>query len=189
MPVWPGDTEFALTLTDWVSVRVGAATLSLHTGTHVDAPLHFDAGGAAIAAMPVETYVGAAQVIDARGRESLDADLFTGVTAPRVLVRTDAWDDPAVFPKAVPTLRHEAVAALAAAGVLLFGVDLPSVDELDSQSLPIHHALADAGIAILESVDLTAIDAGRYELIALPLRLTAGDASPVRALIRATMTP
>lgn len=184
LALWPGDTPFRLTRTDWGALRVGAATLSLHTGTHADAPFHFQEEGLRIGQIPVETYIGVCDVVDAAGRERLEADLLPPAPAPRVLLRTLAWTDHRVFPEKAPALTGAAIDRLAAAGVVLLGVDLPSVDLLDSQELPNHHALAAAGIHILESLDLRAAAPGRYELIALPLRLTDGDASPVRALLR-----
>ena len=74
-------------------------------------------------------------------------------------------------------------AFLASCGVRLVGLDVPSVDRLQSKDLPIHHALAAAGIHILESLDLRQITPGRYQLIALPLRLDGADGSPVRAVL------
>jgi arylformamidase len=68
--------------------------------------------------------------------------------------------------------------------VLLVGVDVPSVDALDSKDLPIHHALAKAGIQILESLMLERVAAGEYELIALPVKLVGSDGAPVRAVLR-----
>ena len=69
-------------------------------------------------------------------------------------------------------------------GVRLLGLDVPSVDAIDSRDLPTHHALAAAGVHILESLDLAAVPTGVYELIALPLRIAGGDAAPVRAILR-----
>jgi arylformamidase len=122
-------------------------------------------------------------VIDGRGQETLGEELFVGALPPRILVRTDAWPEGAPFPTTVPTLNPDAVEALQARGVFLLGVDVPSVDAIDSQDLPIHHALAHAGIHILESLDLSQVEPGRYTLIALPLPLKKGDASPVRAVL------
>ncbi len=71
-------------------------------------------------------------------------------------------------------------------GVRLLGLDIPSVDAIDSRDLPNHRALASAGVHILESLDLSAVRPGIYELIALPLKITGGEAAPVRAILRAT---
>lgn len=181
--VWPGDTAFSLTQSAWGDLTVGAVALSLHTGTHADAPGHFLPGGATIEQIPPEVYVGECEVIDGRGKETLGPELLPKNLPPRVLVRTDAWPDGSSFPATVPTLTRDAVEVLRAQGVFLVGVDVPSVDAIDSKGLPIHHDLARAGIHILESLDLSRVEPGNYTLIALPLPLKNGDASPVRAVL------
>ena len=87
------------------------------------------------------------------------------------------------FPDEVPVLTEASVALLAERGVRLIGLDVPSVDRLQSKDLPIHHALAAANIHILESLDLRQIAPGKYQLIALPLRLDGADGSPVRVVL------
>jgi len=197
---WPGDTLFDFHLA-WqqsagASVNVGALTMSVHTGTHADAPFHFDAEGATVDALPLDAFLGPARVLDVRaaivsrgpGARLTAADLAPAgpdlAHAPRLLLRTDAWTDHTRFPEAVPTLAEDAVALLSAQGVRLVGVDLPSVDALDSTTLPVHRALHRAGIQILENLDLRNVPAGRYELIALPLKLAGADGAPVRAVLR-----
>jgi arylformamidase len=103
---------------------------------------------------------------------------------PRVLLRTDAWLDPERFPERIPVLGTAVPAWLASRGVILVGVDVPSVDALDSKDLPIHHGLGRHGIAILENLRLAEIPAGLYELIALPVKLAGADGAPVRAILR-----
>jgi arylformamidase len=186
MAVWPGDTAFSLTQSAWGSLTVGAMTLSLHTGTHADAPSHFLPGGQTIEQVPPEVYVGECVVIDGRDKEILGPELFAGELPPRVLVRTDAWPDDSPFPQSVPALTESAVEVLRAQKVFLVGVDVPSVDAIDSKDLLIHHALARAGIHIIESLDLSRAEPGRYFLIALPLPLRGGDASPVRAILKSS---
>jgi arylformamidase len=189
LPVWPGDTpyqfRFAWKMADGASVNVGAVTTTTHLGTHADAPLHFDHAGKSIDAIDLAVYVGPAIVIDARGRPTIDADAFAAVTSatPRVLVRTDAWPVGSPFPQTVPTLTEAAVTLLRERGVVLLGVDVPSVDAIDSKTLPIHHALHAAGIAIVESLDLAHVEPSTYDLISLPLKLAGADASPVRAVL------
>ena len=184
LAVWPGDTRFSYTTTAWGEITVGAVTMSCHTGTHVDAPRHFLPKGASIAEIPMEIYVGECVVIEAAGQTLLGPSVFAGISlAPRVLVKTLAWTDHTVFPTTVPILTQSAVRWLRDNQVWLFGIDVPSVDALDSKDLPIHHALSNANIHILESIDLRAVPAGRYELIALPLRLDNADGSPVRAIL------
>ena len=191
MPNWPGDTpadfSFVATKAQGSSVNVGKLTMSPHNGTHADAPFHYDDTGARIDAVPPETYVGPARVVDVRGHATitiahLAAHDFAGT--PRVLFKTDAWTNPTIFPTDWPLLASDVPAWLAARGVILCGFDVPSVDSLKSKDLPIHHALRRANIVILESLDLRAVAPGVYELIALPLRLVGGDGSPVRAVLR-----
>ena len=191
MPNWPGDTaaEFKLvaTIPAGSSCNIGRLHLSVHTGSHADAPFHYNEAGATIDAVPVETYVGAARVVDIRGQAAITVGLlaahdFSGT--PRVLFKSDSWPDPAVFPSDWPLLAADAPAWLAAHRVKLIGFDVPSVDHRHSKDLRIHHALDAAGIVILENLDLRAVEPGVYELIALPLKIRDGDGSPVRAVLR-----
>ena len=192
-PHWPGDCPTELTATarmaDGASCNVGRLSLSLHNGTHVDAPFHYDANGATIESVDPARLIGPARVIDARGCATLGTELLaqfgaTLATTPRILFRTDAWKDPEVFPARWPRLEPGFAGWLRERGVTLVGLDVPSVDALESKDLPIHAELNRAGILILESVDLRGVEPGDYELIAAPLRIAGGDASPVRALLR-----
>lgn len=184
LAVWPGDTELTYTATAWGAITVGAVTMSCHTGTHADAPRHFLPEGAGIAELAPELYVGECVVVEAIGQDELGPELLgSELLPPRVLFKTLAWTDHTRFLDEVPVLTEATVAALAARGVRLIGVDVPSVDRIQSKELPIHHALARHGVHILESLDLRAVEPGRYRLIALPLRLEGADGSPVRALL------
>ena len=102
----------------------------------------------------------------------------------RVLLKTGTWPDPTVFNEDFAGLSVAFVDAMAAAGVITVGVDTPSVDTASSKDLPAHRAILGHDIAILEYLDLSAVPAGVYELIALPLKLVGFDASPVRAVLR-----
>ena len=191
LAVWPGDIQYkfalGMSISGGDSVNVGAVTMSVHTGTHADAPYHFEDNGAGIDAVSLEAYIGPALVIDAAGREFIGPDVFAGLDlneTPRVLLKTGAWTDYSVFPEYIPTLTEEATAFLASQGIRLFGVDVPSVDVLDSKTLPIHHLLNSTNIRILESLNLHRVPPGVYELIALPLRFVGADGSPVRAILR-----
>jgi arylformamidase len=193
-PHWPGDCPTAFHLNARIaagaSCNVGQLTLSVHNGTHADAPFHYNDRGATIEALDLRRFIGPARVIDARGREALTAGLLAGLgaaefaAAPRLLFRTDAWGDPERFPTAWPLLDPALPAWLAERGVTLVGLDVPSVDELTSKELPRHHRIDAAGLLLLESLDLRGVEPGVYELIALPLRLRGADGSPVRAVLR-----
>ena len=193
-PVFPGDTAFSLcwsaTLSAECPVYVSTLTLSPHTGAHADAPLHYSAGGAAVGALDLAPFLGPCRVIHAIGCGPLVrwqhlahalADLAQ--LPPRVLVRTYAraptgWDaDLAGF-------DPDTVARLADAGVLLIGIDTASIDPAASKTLPSHQVIRQRQLRVLENLVLDAVPEGDYELIALPLKLTTADASPVRAVLR-----
>ncbi len=192
IPVWPGDRVLTLEhpckIADGEAANGGHLHLSLHTGTHVDAPFHFVDGAVTIDEIPVDAYVGPAQVIDMRGEAAISIEFLAerlqpGVT--RLLLHTGCWSSPDSFPQVWPLADDDVPAWLAERGVKLIGLDAPSVDEITSSSLPRHHLFNDAGLLILENLLLDAVHPGTYELIALPLRLKGGDGSPVRAVLRA----
>ncbi len=188
---WPGDTPYRFALA-WskargATVNVGRFEASIHTGTHVDAPFHFDDAGATVDALDLAPFLGPCAVLDVAGRDPIrieDLARAPLAAAPRILLRTGGWPDRSRFPEAIPTLAPDVPEYLRGRGVVLIGLDVPSVDPIDSKGLPIHHALAGSGIAILEAVDLEGVAEGVYELIALPLRLGGADGSPVRAILR-----
>lgn len=190
---WPGDLrfdfQFASRIRDGALCNVGRVHSSMHCGTHADAPFHYNNAGLTIDALAPEIFIGPARVFAAPGGEVLTREIFAGLDAratPRVLVRTNCCDDKSVFPPRIPTLAPDVPAWLGAQGVRLIGLDVPSVDQVDSTTLPIHHALDAANIIILENLDLRAAAPGVYELIALPLRIAGGDGSPIRAVLRAS---
>ena len=182
---WPGDTTFVHQENAWETVRVGAISMSLHTGTHIDAPRHLIGNSAGVESIPDHTLCGPTTIIDARGHNELTHDLFVNITERRVVVRTDAWLDSESFPMVFPTLTLDAAHLLAERGVILLGIDLPSVDTVDSKDLPIHHILMDAGITICEGLDFhTAnVAAGAADLVIVPFVIGGADAAPVRAWI------
>jgi len=187
---WPGDTpyryEMVNRLTEGDSVNLGSIVMSPHIGTHIDAPYHYDDQGKTVAQLSLEIYLGPAAVVWVEGKEWITTDDLPTpwLTAPRLLLRTGGWEDGARFPERIPVIAPDVPAWLQAHGVILLGLDVPSVDQIDSRDLPNHHALGRAGIAILEGVDLRDVPEGFYELIALPLRLEGADGCPVRAILR-----
>ena len=191
---WPGDRAFELAWTlrrdRGDSVNVAALMASVHVGTHADGPLH-TGDGPAIGSLALEPFIGAAEVVDARPFVSGDpplvaAAVLDGVDAtgsPRVLLRTRDADDPTRFPESFAALSPALCRRLAAEGFRLVGTDAPSVDPVDSKTLEAHRVLAEAGIPNLENLALSGVAAGRYTLVALPLRLVEADSSPVRAVL------
>ncbi len=188
--VFPGDTVYSqrghFTLGPNCPVNVSAITLSPHTGAHADAPLHYDAGGAAAGQLALEPFIGPCRVIHCIecGPLVLPQHIAHALEAlpARVLVRTSriASQSWASFTALAP----ETIALLAIKNVALIGIDTPSVDPATSQALPAHHQLLAHQLRVLENLVLDDVPEGDYELIALPLKLTHADASPVRAILR-----
>jgi arylformamidase len=192
-PAFPGDARYeqrwAATIGPGCPVNVSTITLSPHTGAHADAPLHYDPGGAAVGALDLAPYLGACRVIHAIGvaplvqwqhlEHAIDAAL-----PPRVLVRTyacmpvDRWDE------ALAAYAPETIERLADRGVTLVGIDTASIDPASSKELASHQVIRRRNLRVLENLVLDDVPEGDYELIALPLKLTTADASPVRAVLR-----
>lgn len=191
-PVWPGDTPVTIErvwrMDAGSPVNVARLTLSPHTGAHADAPLHYDAGGAAIGQVPLETYLGPCRVIDCVGTEGRVEPgqvvaALEGVP-PRVLLHVCALAAVERWDSGFCAVAPETIDLLASRGVRLIGIDTPSLDPESSKTMDAHHRVRAHGMAILEGLVLDAVPAGDYELIALPLKLTTLDASPVRAVLR-----
>lgn len=185
---WPGDTapELAFTarIADGDSCNVSAVRTSPHNGTHADAPLHVEDGGAAAAELPLEPFLGPAVVLERDRALGLEGEaLARAVPAGRRVLLRSGRSDFRRFPDRVPGLPVPWIEALAARDVPLVGVDLPSVDDLDSRELPAHRACLRHGIQVLENLDLSDVAPGSYRLVALPLALEGAEASPVRAVL------
>jgi arylformamidase len=195
IPVWPGDTNFAIDsvweIDNQSPVLVSRITMSTHSGTHADAPSHYAADGADIAACDLEPYLGACHVVHVDpGDDAVSASNIGGFLAAqdgpieRVLFRTfdnfphDAWPD------GFRAIDAGLIRALAERGCRLVGTDTPSLDPQTSKTMDAHMAVRDTGMAILEGLVLEGVPAGRYELIALPLKIAQADAGLARAVLR-----
>jgi arylformamidase len=188
--VWPGDQTCRV---DWTlrrdrgdSVNVAALTLSAHTGTHVDGPLHVDDAAEAPAALDLLPFIGPAIVVDVTAHGVIDRDAVADLDltrVSRVLFRTRTSTDIERFPDDFAPLAPDLARWIAQAGVKLVGTDAPSVDPFDSKTLDAHRILGKSGVAILENLVLDNVEPGHYTLVALPLRLVEADSSPVRAVL------
>jgi arylformamidase len=198
---WPGDEPFHFQLTKTIAiakgqtVNLGAITMGVHNGTHADAQFHFDTNGKSIEKAPLEVYLGRAAVVDltqafSRSKEkhlitveALQPHSEEIAETSRLLIKTGRWSNSAIFPNQIPVIAADVPSWLQKNGVKLLGLDLPSVDEIDSKSLQNHHALAGVGIAIVESLDLSGVGPGIYNFAALPLKIAGGDGAPMRAVL------
>lgn len=190
LAVWPGDVPFqretSHSMAEGANLDLSAIHTTLHLGAHADAPSHYQLGGLDIGAIDLLPYLGPCQVTEVflpPGARILPVHLNAPIKAPRLLFRTASFPDPDHFQEDFNSLSPELIDHLHALGVLLVGLDTPSVDPFESEALESHQALARTGLRNLEGLVLEGVPEGLYTLIALPLRIEGGDASPVRAVL------
>lgn len=194
LTTWPGDPPFRIERVADIDrgdvCNTSRLSLCAHAGTHVDAPLHFVAGGADIAALPIEALVGACRVIAIRDpvavrpSELLEHDIRAG---ERILFRTRNSDRPwheRPFDRAFVHVSQPAAAHLVACGVRAIGIDYLSVGAFEGDGAETHRTLLTAGVWMIEGLNLCDVVPGRYELVCLPLRIPAADGAPARAALR-----
>ena len=173
---------------DGASCNVSALTMSTHTGTHIDAPLHFDESGVDVAAIPASHFVGPARVVEMQVKQRItgaDLERLAIRDVRRLLFKTrkSAMEGHEFAPEFV-YLTEDGAEYLSGLGLLLVGTDAPSIDAFDSKTLTSHRILGRHQIAILEGARLDQVPPGDYELICLPLKFAGLDGSPVRAILR-----
>jgi arylformamidase len=191
---WPGDPRVGVRRISDLSrgdvANVSAISFCVHTGTHVDAPLHFVDGAAPIDAMPLEAMIGPARVIEIHDPRFVMAwELESHALQPgeRLLLKTrnshrDWASEP--FDEDFVHVTPEAAAYLAAKRVLLVGVDYLSVGSFRGGGDETHRILLAAGIWLIEGLNLAYASSGDCELICLPLKLIGAEGAPARALLR-----
>jgi arylformamidase len=170
---------------------VSELRLGSHTGTHVDPPVHFIDGEASVDALPLETLVGPAVVDDLRGAEAIGPAELDSLGLPtgteRLLCRTDNSDRWATaggsFPEDYVAVTPEGAMWLVERGLRLVGIDFLSVERHGPPDFPVHQSLLAAGVIVVEGLDLSAADPGRYTLVCAPLKIIGGDGAPARALL------
>jgi arylformamidase len=164
--------------------------LGVHTGTHMDAPLHFIRGARSIDTMPLDATVGPARVIAIRDSKSIKREELVGHgigAGERILFKTanseHAWDSDR-FDEGFVFISQDGARYLAECGVRTAGVDYLSVGGFREDGPETHEALLGVGIWIIEGLNLRGVEPGSYELICLPLRLMGAEGSPARAILR-----
>jgi len=193
LAVWPGDTplrrEVLLDMKRGENITLSTLHGTVHLGAHADSPSHYAADGQTIDQRRLDYYLGPCQVMRApaeRGTRITAGMLSKPITAPRVLFQTGTFPDPNQFNNDFAALSPDLVESLHQRGVILIGIDTPSVDLFESKDLPAHQIFLRHDMAILEGLVLDGVPEGTYELIALPLKIVGFDASPVRAVLRET---
>ena len=185
MVTYPGDpevrTERAASIAAGDVANLTRLDFGVHSGTHVDAPLHFIDGGTGADALALETFVGPCVVVDAtRVADQIGARDIPGGAFERVLFKTtnsELWARDS-FAEDFVRIGLDAAEELVARGVKLVGIDYLSVGDPDT-----HRTLLGAGVAAIEGLDLRAVDPGEYQLACLPLRLVGSDGASARAVL------
>src|ERR1043165_2088251 len=196
-PVYAGDAplkfEFLKEMRKGDIVTLSVYSLGAHSGTHIDAPMHFIRGGASIDQVPLEPLIGAARVIDVpdsvQAIDAAELNRHDWKGAPRILFRTRStlrgWMDSS-FHKDFAYVAPDAAQLMADAGVLLVGVDYISAEQFGASAPRTHQILLGKGIPIVEGLDLRSIPSGGgdYDLIVLPLKVRGHEGAPARAIMR-----
>lgn len=186
LAVYPGDLPFSCQQATDNGVMVTDIHTTLHIGAHIDAPLHCMPNAAAITQLELSYFVGSCQVVKLSlppKYEMTPKDFRDiAITESRVLIATGTYS-PTTWSDGYAALSPDLVSFFHAKGVILIGIDTPSVDLYTAQDMPSHRRMAELGVIGLEGLCLSDVEAGRYQLIALPLKLQGLEASPVRAIL------
>jgi arylformamidase len=193
MPTWPTSEGFrvrnAMRIGDGDPANVSVVEMDVHTGTHVEAPLHFLEGGEALDAVALDRFVGPAQVVEIDG-PAVTAQALSGLTIPdgttRLLVKTEnsarwaaGWGP---FDERYVALTRDAADWVVKRGIRLVGIDHLSIEQYESDG-ETHRTLMRSGVVILEGLNLHGIEPGEYTLVAAPIRLAGIEAAPARAVL------
>ena len=192
LAVFPGDTPFSRKIEKDIhhgdSYTLSSMTMSLHGGAHMDAPSHYHKEGKTIDEQPLEIYFGPCQVISvpqiANPPRIYPEDIaHVTIKAPRLLFHTGSFPHPNEWNDDFFALSPELIDYLAQQQIKLVGTDTPSIDPASSKPLESHQSVYESHMAVLEGIVLDHVPPGLYELVALPLKIKEGDASPVRAIL------
>jgi len=195
-PVYEGDApmkfEFLKDMRKGDGFTLSVYSLGAHSGTHIDAPMHFVRDGASIDRVPLEPLIGAARVIDIPdGVQAIDAaelNRHNWRGASRVIFRTRSslrgWMTSSVFHRDFAYIAPDAAQLLADAAVKLVGIDYISAEQFGAPAPRTHQILLGKGIPIVEGLALERIPAGDYELIVLPMKVAGHEGAPARAVLR-----
>ncbi len=195
MVTWPNNPQITIEATRSIargdSSNVSDLHLGSHTGTHVDAPVHFLPGARGVDQVPVDFLVGPVMVVGLEHVERVisapaleEAGIRSGTT--RVLFKTRnsrRWAEATAFDREFVHLDVSAAGWLVARGMQVVGIDYLSIEGYQVPGAPVHHRLLEAGILIIEGLDLSRVSGGQYQLICGPLKIRGGDGAPARVLL------
>jgi arylformamidase len=195
LPVWPGDS--AIVLEQFRAISKGNTSTdsrlacSVHSGTHVDAPAHFIENGSNVEQLQLEVLIGRATVVERLNDDIITPDILEAQTLPagtkRLLLKTknsDLWTDPAhQFNPDFVALSTESARWIVNQGIKLVGIDYLSIQMFKDTEPLTHRILLEAGVIILEGLNLREVNPGEYQLICLPLKLAGSEGAPARAIL------
>jgi len=195
LPVWPGDPPVILqrhrSISKGNASNVSRLACSVHAGTHVDAPAHFCEEGATVEQLPLDILIGPAFVAELPEVDVITPEILNAVAIPpdciRLLFKTKnsaLWSEPdSRFNPEYVALSADAAGWIVRKGLRLVGIDYLSIQKFDDPEPVTHLTLLDAGIVIVEGLNLKNIKPGSYQLICLPLKLSGSDGSPARVVL------
>lgn len=196
LPVWPGDPHLQLEsrsqIADGAQCNVTSLTCSVHTGTHVDAPVHFFDGAKGVETLPLEILMGPVTVIDVGNASEITPDAVDAVqfmdSTRRVFFKStnsQLWDDlKHTFYENFVALSPEAAQRVVERGIHLIGVDYLSVQRFQDKEPWTHYTLLKANVILVEGLDLREVEPGHYDLVCLPLKIQGCDGSPARVVLK-----
>lgn len=182
MEIFPGDPPYTRRILSGEDVTISELTIGSHCGTHLDAPAHLISGGATIDLIPPQRFILPARVLEvpAGGPVAIDrVNRCQLIPGEAVLFKTRNGDNR----RGRTYLTREVAEYLVKYGTSLVGVENLSCEAEDAPGLPVHHTLLEAGVLILEGVELRKVPPGLFQLVVLPLLIKSGDGAPARALL------
>jgi arylformamidase len=195
LPVWPGDPQIEIEryrlISDGNNSNDSRIACSVHSGTHVDAPAHFIENGASVEQLPLEILMGPVTVVELVEAEIITPELLEAqALAPqtrRLLIKTKnsaLWADPGhQFNPDFVALNSESARWIVNKGIDLVGIDYLSIQMFKDAEAPTHRTLLEAGIVIVEGLDLRKVAPGDYQLFCLPIKLAGCEGAPARAVL------
>ena len=184
---FPDDADFSESHTRASGYALSRLVMSSHSGTHIDAPLHFFEGRESLDEVPVERFFLDADVIEIESQAAVTVSELDGYPVEpgqAVLFKTRNSDLPRErFYENFVYIESDAARWLVDKGVSLVGIDYISVERYDDMDFPVHLTLLGAGALILEDVDLRFVEPGKYRLTCLPIKTIHADGAPCRAVL------
>jgi arylformamidase len=194
-PHWPDHPDVKLermvSMNDGAVCNVSMLHMSVHTGTHMDAPLHFVANGIGMDQMPLEATIGPCRVVEIKDKESIKVKHLKPLKlrqGERLLIKTinskRCWND-SKFVEDFVYISQDAAAYMVEHGIMTVGVDYLSVGGFFKDGIETHHHLLRACVWIIEGLNLSKVKPGKYDLLCLPLKTLNCDGAPARVLLKA----